>query len=99
LQKKDKSLTGFELKQTLKWSLGMGESKQMELVDKEKLTVTVNDKTDDAGRATITIKPPKLDEITYACTCGKYFPILTNYYTANNKRLIIAVAASPCKKK
>jgi hypothetical protein len=48
---------------------------------------------------TMTVKPPKLDEITYACACGKFFPIITNHLTPDNERLIIAVMAKPCKKK
>jgi len=61
------------------------------------LQTTLN-KTDDAGRMTITVKPPKLDEITYTCTCGKFFPIITNHYTIDKQRVIIAVMAKPCKK-
>jgi hypothetical protein len=99
LRKKDDSLTGFELKTTLIHSLKMGESKQLDLIGNNKMKVTINEKTDDAGHVTITIKPPKLDDITYGCTCGMYFPILTNCYTADNKRIIIAVMAKPCKKK
>jgi hypothetical protein len=98
LKKKDPKLTGFSLFRTSNPSMKMGESKQIDLIDKEELKVTVNEKTDDAGNVTITIKPPKVDAITYSCTCGKFFPVFTNYYTADNKRLIIAVMAKPCKK-
>jgi hypothetical protein len=98
LRKKDMKLTGFELKKTVVQSMGMGETKQIDLAGSAKLTLTVNEKTDNDGRATVTIKPPKLDDITYACTCGKYFPILTNYYV-DDKRLIIAISVEPCKKK
>ena len=98
LKKKDKTLTGFDLHKTINSTIKMGESITLELIDQAKITVMVSEKTDDEGRATITIKPPKLEEITYGCTCGKFFPILTNYYTADNKRLIIAVMAKPCKK-
>jgi hypothetical protein len=99
LQEKDKTLTGFELHKVVDHSIKMGDSKQIDLCTKMKLSVTVNEKTDDAGHVTLTIKLPKLDEITYDCTCGKFFPILTNCYTPDNKRLIVAIMAKPCKKK
>lgn len=99
LQKKDRTLKGFSLYKTISPSMKLGESIEIELHDKAKATITLGPKTDDAGRITLTVKPPKLDEIQYACTCGKFFPILTNYYTEDKKRLIIAVMAKPCKKK
>jgi hypothetical protein len=99
LKKNDETLTGFELKTTLRHSIKMGESKLIDLIGNTNMKVTINEKTDDAGHVTVTIKLPKLDEITYGCTCGMYFPILTNCYTADNKRIIIAVMAKPCKKK
>jgi hypothetical protein len=98
-KKKDKTLTGFVLYGTSRKSVRMGDSAQFNLVGKAKAEVTVNAKTDDEGRVTLTIKPPTLDEITYSCTCGKFLPILTDYYTPDRKRLIIAVMARPCKKK
>lgn len=99
IRKKDPALTGFDLKKTYKNSIKIGETVQIDLVNKARAEVTINEKTDDAGRATITVKLPKLDEITYVCTCGKFFPIITNYYTAEKQRLIIAIMAKPCKKK
>jgi hypothetical protein len=98
-KKKDKSLTGFALYGTSRKSVRMGDSTQFKLVGKAKAEVTVNAKTDNEGRVTLTIKPPTLDELTYSCTCGKFLPILTDYYTPDQKRLIIAVMARPCKKK
>lgn len=96
--KKEPRLTGFVHVNTINQSLKMGESARVELVEKAKADVTVNAKTDDEGRITLTIKPPKVEKITYSCTCGKFLPIMTDYYTAENKRLIIAVMAKPCKK-
>jgi hypothetical protein len=98
-REKDPTLTGFLLVNTIKEPIKMGGSKQFDLVGKTKVDVTVNAKTDDEGRVTLTIKPPKMDKITYSCTCGKFLPILTEHYTSDNKRLIIAIMAKPCKKK
>lgn len=99
VRKKDPSLTGFDLHKTINKTLKIGESEEIELIGKARVSITVNEKTDDEGRMTITVRPPKLDEITYACTCGKFFPIITNYYTSDKQRLIIAVMAKPCKAK
>jgi hypothetical protein len=99
VSKKDPQLTGFEHHKTFKKSLKIGDNVQVDLVGNAKAEVRVNEQTDNHGRVTITIKPPMLDEITYACTCGKFFPIITNHYTPEKKRLIIAVMAQPCKKK
>jgi len=99
LKKKDDRLTGFTLHKTIDQPMRLGETVQVELIGKNKVTITLAEKTDETGRIILTIKLPKLDEFQYACTCGKFFPVLTNYYTAEKQRLIIAVMAKPCKKK
>jgi hypothetical protein len=97
--KKNPQLTCFRLLDTVNQNVPIGELKAIELVEKATMDLVINEKTNDEGRMTMTVKPPKLDEITYACTCGKFFPIITNYYTANGERLIVAIMAKPCKKK
>lgn len=99
LRKKDPTLKGFILHKTIDHPMKLGETAQFELVPKARLVVTLGEKPDELGRFTLTIKPPKLDEFQYACTCGKFFPVFTNHYTADQRRLIIAVMAKPCKKK
>jgi len=99
VSKKDPQMTGFRLFHTVNDNLPIGQLKSIELVEKATMDLVINEKTNDEGRMTMTVKPPKLDEITYACTCGKFFPIITNYYTADNERLIVAIMAKPCKKK
>ncbi len=99
LRKKDPQLKGFELYKTHNPSIKKGDPASLDLIDKEKVVVTVNEKTDDEGRFTLTIKLPMIDEIKYCCTCGKFFPIMTNYYTEDKRRLIVAIMAKPCKKK
>ncbi|MCE9533975.1 MAG: hypothetical protein K8T89_23060 [Planctomycetes bacterium] len=83
---------------TIDKKLRMGEGVQVEMIGNIKVDLMLNDKTDDEGRVTMTVKPPKLDEITYACTCGKFFPIITTHVTPEKQRLIIAIMAKPCKK-
>jgi hypothetical protein len=99
VRKKAPQLTGFDLHKTYNKSLKLGESANLELIGAAKLQVSIDQQTDEEGRMTVRLKPPMLDEITYACTCGKFVPIITNHYTEEKQRLIIAVMAKPCKKK
>jgi len=64
--------------------------------------VTVNKERNEEGKITLTIKPPKLDQITYACTCNKFFSMATQHHVGKGKdreQLFIAVMAAPCGKK
>jgi hypothetical protein len=102
VQKKDPKLTGFRLERTTTESLELGETKKFPLVGKEVVEVTVNKERNEEGKITLTIKPPKLDQITYACACNKFFSMATQYYVGKGKgreQLFIAVMASPCGKK
>jgi uncharacterized protein VirK/YbjX len=98
IRSKEKQLTHFELQRTFKESIGLGKSVTIKLVDEVTMELTVNEKTDCEGRIKLSITPPKMGELTYSCSCGKYFPIATDYYTANKERLFIAVMAKPCFK-
>jgi hypothetical protein len=98
VRSKHKQLSHFALHKTSQESVGLGKSVTISLVDKVTMEVLVNEKPDSEGRITLTIKPPEMGELTYACSCGKYFPVITDYYTANKERLIIAVMAKPCFK-
>jgi len=98
VRSKHKQLTHFTLHKTSQESVALGKSVTIKLVDKVTMEVQVNEKPDSEGRITLTIKPPEMGELTYACGCGKYFPVITDYYTANKERLIIAVMAKPCFK-
>jgi len=96
VQKRDSSLTGFKLKATEAKSIPIGEGDTFELVGAEELKVRVERSKDEDGRIILTIRPPGLDKITYHCTCGKYFPVVTPYRTKSGEVLIIAVMAKPC---
>lgn len=98
-RKKDSSLTGFRIERTTHKKLELGETKKFELVGEEVVEVTVNKERNEEGRVTLTIKPPKIDQITYACTCNKFFSMATQHYVGNGKdreQLFVAVMASPC---
>jgi hypothetical protein len=96
VQKRDSTLIGFKLKATEAKSIPIGDGHTFELVDKQVLRVRVEQSRDEEGRISLTIKPPGLDKITYHCTCGKFFPVVTPYQTKSGEVLIIAVMAKPC---
>jgi hypothetical protein len=61
--------------------------------------VTVNKERNKDGKVVLTIKPPKLDQITYECVCDKYFSMATQHFEGKGKdkeQLFIAVMAKPC---
>ncbi len=99
VQKKDPSLTGFKLDRTNEDTLKLGETKKFPLTGVEVVEVTVNKDRNEKGRIMLTIKPPKLSQITYECVCDKYFSIATEHYEgkgADRAQLFIAIKASPC---
>jgi hypothetical protein len=102
VQKKDPKLIGFRIERTTQKKLKLGETEKFALVDKEVVEVTVNKERNEEGRITLTIKPPKLDQITYACACNKYFSVATQHHVGAGKereQLFIAVMAAPCSQK
>ncbi len=96
VQKRDPKLTGFKLMTTEGKSIPVGESHKFELVEKQELKVKVEKPKDGNGRISLTIKPPGLENITYGCTCDKFFPVVTPHRTKAGEVLIVAVMAKPC---
>jgi hypothetical protein len=99
VQRKDSSLKGFKLDHSSGDTLKLGQTKKFPLSGDEVVEVTVNKERNEKGRITLTIKPPGLKQITYACVCDKFFSIATEHYEGTGKdraRLFIAIQASPC---
>ena len=96
VQKKNPKLTGFRVADSKVGRLALGVTAPFPLVDKEAVDVTANASKTDEGKITITIKPPKHDQITYNCVCNRYFSMATQYYTKDKEQLFIAVTAKPC---
>jgi hypothetical protein len=96
VQKRDEKLIGFKLVSSEAKSVPVGDATMFKLVDKQELKVKVEKPKDDNGRVSLTIKPPELGEVTYACTCEKFFPVVTPYKTKTGEVLIVAVMAKPC---
>ena len=99
VQKRDPKLIGFKLESSAGKEIKVGDGATFRLVDKQELKVKVERPKDENGRVSLTIKPPELGEITYACTCDKFFPVVTPYRTKKGETLIIAVMAKPCTAK
>lgn len=99
VRKRDMTLTGFKLVDSHAKSIPPGESAEFPLVEKQRLTVTVDGPKDGNGRVGLTIKPPELGEISYTCTCDKFFPVVTPYKTRKGETLIVVVMAKPCTRK
>jgi len=99
VQKKDPKLVGFELHHTAAEPLKLGETKEFALIGGQAVKVTVNKEPNENGKVTLTIQPPKLDPITYECTCNKYVAVATQHFVGKDKdrkQLFIAVTAKPC---
>src|SRR5437588_3511726 len=85
VSKQQPKLTGFKLDRSTALPLKLGETKKFPLSGTEVVEVTVNKERNEKGRITLTIKPPKLDQVTYECACDKYFSIATQYYEGQGK--------------
>jgi hypothetical protein len=96
VQKRDPKLTGFKLVATECKSIPVGEVATINLTDKQTLRVRVNAAKDEHGRITLTLYPPGMDSVSYACACEKFFPVVTPHKTKAGEQLIIAVMAKPC---
>lgn len=99
VRRRDPSLTGFRLVATEVKSIPVGEAATIPLVDKQELKVRVEAGQDENGRVTLTIKAPEVGELSYACKCERYFPLVTGYQTAKGEHLVIAVMGKPAGKR
>ena len=96
VQKRDPKLTGFKLVATECKSIPVGESATVNLTDGQVLKVAVDRPKDENGRITLTLHPPGMEAVNYACACDKFFPVVTPHRTKSGEQLIIAVMAKPC---
>ena len=98
VQRKEPALTGFKLDHSSATPSSSGRQRSSPLRRRGRR----GDRQQGAereGRITLTIKPPKLKQITYACVCDKYFSIATEHFEGKGKdraQLFIAIQASPC---
>ena len=96
VQKRDPKLTGFKLVATECKSIPVGGAETINLTDQQQLKLQVDKAKDANGRISLTLNPPAMEAVTYACACDKFFPVVTPYRTKAGEQLIIAVMAKPC---
>ena len=96
VQKRDPALTGFRIHTTEAKSVSPGDSANFDLIDRQKMVVKVERPRDEQGRVGLKIRPPGLGEVTYTCTCDRFFPVVTAHRTREGETLIVAVMARPC---
>jgi hypothetical protein len=96
VQKKEPTLTGFQLKTCSCTKLSVGEKFKFPLVDDEVAEVSIQKGPGKNDWIGLTIKPPLMGKIVYDSCCEKFFPIMTRYQTKNGERLIIAVCVHCC---
>lgn len=96
VQKRHDDLTGFKLAAAVQKSIPVGASHTFDLADGKTMKLTVDTPKDKSGRIGVTLHPPGLGEIQYACVCDKFVPVITPHVTKAGERLIVAVLAKPC---
>jgi hypothetical protein len=97
IRKKEPKLKGFRLARVDCKPIPVGQSDKFALVDDEVATITVQRAADKNNQVRIKVKVPRLGAIVYTSVCGKFFPIVTRYWTKDGERLIVALMVGPCK--
>jgi hypothetical protein len=96
VQKTHPKLTGFRLANMSCQSVAVGAKQEFKLVDSEVAVLTVRKPAEKDHTVEVSVKPPRMAEITYRIACKKCFPILTPYRTKDNDMLIMAVQLPCC---
>ncbi len=96
VRKRNDEFVGFRIAATLDKSIAIGKSHTFELPEKQEARVTVAQGLDQDGRIEITVRLPGLDDVTYSCICGKFFPIVTPYKLESGETVLVAILAKPC---
>lgn len=96
VQKGDPKLTGFKYHASDAKSITPGDKTTFDLIDGHKLEVKVQRARDEKDRVSLSIRPPGLGEVTYTCTCDRFFPVVTPHRTREGETIILAVMTRPC---
>jgi hypothetical protein len=96
VQKNDPKLTGFRIGKMTTKSLALGGKDDFDLCGEQCLHVVLEKKGDEEGRFKMKITPPRMGEITYTTTCGKFLPVVTPFRNKDEELLIIGVRILPC---
>jgi hypothetical protein len=94
-----KNLTGFRQARMTTHAVEVGKASSFDVVEDQKVGVTVLEAADQEGKVRLTVAAPKLvGDITYSTACGKCLPIVTSQKTKDHELVIIAVMVKPCTK-
>ncbi|MCS7022728.1 MAG: hypothetical protein NZU63_12985 [Gemmataceae bacterium] len=96
VRKREPQLRCFRLLASHAQSILPGRQASFPLIEKQEATVKIEAFPDERGRVRITLTAPGINQLTYACVCDKYFPVVTPYRTRNGQTLILALMAKPC---
>ena len=99
LRKLNPKLTGFHSPKEWCKDIPLNSPTKFTLVDDKVVDVEVERAVDQDNKNVIRVQPPTLGEIKYYTSCGKFFPIITEYKTKDGEVLIIAIRVQPCNKK
>lgn len=99
VRKKKPHLTGFQQDHQIGKSVAVGKEEVFELIEKQSAVITVKHGPNFKNWVCLKVKSPGVGEITYTAICGKYFPLVTEYKTKDQKTLILAICIEPCKPK
>jgi hypothetical protein len=91
-------LTGFRVGTMTRKRLGVGDKETFPLAEGQKATVVLRRGPDKEGRIEVTVKTPKMGEITYSTACEKFFLVGTDYQTKDRETVIVAVKVRCCSK-
>jgi hypothetical protein len=91
--------TGFRMGDMRRSSVKVGKCHKFELVEGQKVCVTVERAADKMDRIQLKVGPPSMGQITYSTPCGKFLPILTKVVTKEGDAVMIAIRVQPCSGK
>ena len=96
VRRKYPALKSFRIESMKCLDVAENERVTFKLPEKQQAEVVVGCAADHKKKVCLTVAAPTLGEIEYGTVCGKFLPIVTRYYTADNERLILAVRVQPC---
>jgi hypothetical protein len=91
-------LTGFRVGTMTRKRVEVGGKETFPLAEGQKATVMLRRGPDKEGRIEVTVKTPKMGEITYSTACEKFFLVGTDCQTKDRETVIVAVKVRCCIK-
>jgi hypothetical protein len=99
LQKINPKLTGFHSPKKIEKDIPLNSPEKFTLIEDQVVVIDVKREVDQDNKNVIRVQPPTLGEVKYYTSCGKFFPIITEYKTKDGEVLILAIRVLPCKGK